>query len=391
MKRLLLVGVAALTMFTVTPTATEAAKAFTDVEENTELDKAVKDYVEKGVIGGYADGTFRPSNPVTRAQAAKILAGAFELNLKNVKNPRFMDVPVTHPNYKYIAALANAGITQGVNNRFNPDAPVTRAQIAKMLVVGAKLQLQPVKDGRTYFADVDVKNSLADYIHTMYKIGFVKGVKPSFYAPERVLTRGQFMMMLHRVQTSTAVTDTKLVKLIEQDKVASYKMRDGNTLYAVQKTGYPFVEAGKRYFSGEIEWYVVEPRQLNGYLVANTEGQEVTVNLSKMPVTNGRLDLGKRAVLTLFENEETPMITAHRWVYDNGYMVKQPTVMMSTYQPKTLGVSEYSYYFYNRHLGQWQFIIEKWDNTKKQFVTGSIKNYAASDKNAQQLVDSWDR
>ena len=391
MKRLLLVGVAALTMFTVTPTATEAAKAFTDVEENTELDKAVKDYVEKGVIGGYADGTFRPSNPVTRAQAAKILAGAFELNLKNVKNPRFMDVPVTHPNYKYIAALANAGITQGVNNRFNPDAPVTRAQIAKMLVVGAKLQLQPVKDGRTYFADVDVKNSLADYIHTMYKIGFVKGVKPSFYAPERVLTRGQFMMMLHRVQTSTAVTDTKLVKLIEQDKVASYKMRDGNTLYAVQKTGYPFVEAGKRYFSGEIEWYVVEPRQLNGYLVANTEGQEVTVNLSKMPVTNGRLDLGKRAALTLFEDEETPMITAHRWVYDNGYMVKQPTVMMSTYQPKTLGVSEYSYYFYNRHLGQWQFIIEKWDTTKKQFVTSSIKNYAENDKNAQQLVDSWDR
>ena len=33
----------------------------------------------------------------------------------------------------------------------------------------------------------------------------------------------------------------------------------------------------------------------------------------------------------------------------------------------------------------------EWDNTKKQFVTGSIKNYAANDKNAQQLVDSWDR
>lgn len=391
MKRLLLVGVAALTMFTVTPTVTEAAKAFTDVEENTELDKAVKEYVEKGVIGGYSDGTFRPSNPVTRAQAAKILAGAFELNLKNVKNPRFMDVPVTHPNYKYIAALSNAGIAQGVNNRFNPEAPVTRAQIAKMLVVGAKLQMQPVKDGRTYFADVDANNSLADYIHTMYKIGFVKGVKPSFYAPERVLTRGQFMMMLHRVQTSTAVTDTKLVKLIEQDKVASYKMRDGNTLYAVQKTGYPFVEQGKRYFKGEIEWYVVEPRQLNGYLVANTEGQEVTINLSKMPVTNGRLELGKRTVLTLFENEETPMITAHRWVYDNGYMVKQPTVMMSTYKPKTSGVSEYTYYIYNKQQGYVEFIVEKWDNTNKKLRDVSSLVVFAEDNDLRGIEQEWDK
>lgn len=61
------------------------AAFFPDVNPSTEEGKAIIQLAERGIISGYMDGTFKPANPITRTQAAKILAGILKLDTVHVK------------------------------------------------------------------------------------------------------------------------------------------------------------------------------------------------------------------------------------------------------------------------------------------------------------------
>ena len=61
-------------------------KAFTDQSQiSGYAQAAVSQMAQAGILGGYADGTFRPKNSANRAEAAKILAGIFEIVLEGKK------------------------------------------------------------------------------------------------------------------------------------------------------------------------------------------------------------------------------------------------------------------------------------------------------------------
>lgn len=62
------------------------AKAFTDQSQiSGYAQAAVSQMAQAGILGGYADGTFRPKSHASRAEAAKILAGIFEIVLEGKK------------------------------------------------------------------------------------------------------------------------------------------------------------------------------------------------------------------------------------------------------------------------------------------------------------------
>ena len=88
---------------------------------------------ELGVTQGCGDGTnFCPWDPVSRAQMAVFLTRAFDL--PDGPDPGFSDVGRSHWASDQIAALAASGITKGCDsNRFCPDDPTTRAEMAAFL------------------------------------------------------------------------------------------------------------------------------------------------------------------------------------------------------------------------------------------------------------------
>lgn len=53
------------------------AAGFSDVPPGHYAAEAIEDCIAKGVASGYADGTFRPDQPVTNAQFAVMMARAF--------------------------------------------------------------------------------------------------------------------------------------------------------------------------------------------------------------------------------------------------------------------------------------------------------------------------
>lgn len=81
-----------------------------------------------GVITGYSDGSFRPDAPVTRAEFAAI-ASRFEKLTEGSKS--FTDVPDTYWAARYINFAATRGWVTGYSDgTFKPENPITRAEVA---------------------------------------------------------------------------------------------------------------------------------------------------------------------------------------------------------------------------------------------------------------------
>lgn len=105
--------------------------AFTDIATHGDrfyIDRAA----HLGLVDGYADGTYRPSQQLTRAQVVKLLVSMLAIEHEN--EAPFTDIAgYAEETQHQIAAAYEAGLVQGSDGLFKPSAPVTRAQLALML------------------------------------------------------------------------------------------------------------------------------------------------------------------------------------------------------------------------------------------------------------------
>jgi len=200
----------------IAPAQADAAKSFSDLTPaNVHYDN-VMNLVERGVITGYPDGTFKPNQSISRAHAAKIIAKALGLDTKNVKNPNFKDIPTNYAYYGEIAALANAGIINGYpDGTFKPNATLTRGQMAK--IIARAFELTGKADNLPF---KDIANSeYKEYIAALYANKVTTGTTPTTYSPVNPVTRGQLASFVVRaeeakgtvVETVAEIKDGKLV------------------------------------------------------------------------------------------------------------------------------------------------------------------------------------
>lgn len=140
-----------------------AGAAFTDAAD-IEQTEAVEMLSALGVINGYTDGSFKPNDTITRAEAAKMIytiwnggnddASAFEG--KSV----FTDVYAGHWAEGYINFCYTNGIINGKGDgKFAPDDKVTGTELAKMLLICMGYQAD--KSGLTGTGYTQRTNALA--------------------------------------------------------------------------------------------------------------------------------------------------------------------------------------------------------------------------------------
>ena len=135
---------------------------FTDVKEADWFYPSVHKLVKFNIISGYEDNSFQPKQNITRAQAASIIARALQVDLKNITDPGFSDVSESYTHYKSIAKLTELGVfTKG--EKFNPNENLTRAQMAKILVIAFNLNAPQLKS----FEDVPVDDWSYSFVGTL--------------------------------------------------------------------------------------------------------------------------------------------------------------------------------------------------------------------------------
>ncbi|MBU7005852.1 S-layer homology domain-containing protein [Phosphitispora fastidiosa] len=128
---------------------------FSDMQESHWAYPVVKDLVESSVVNGYPDNTFRPDNPVTRAEFATILVKGLNLQGQmTTTTARFRDLPLGHWANQAVAASVERGYIKGMSETtFAPTANITGAQVAAMLVrAGGHEEEAQAVTGDTWYA-----------------------------------------------------------------------------------------------------------------------------------------------------------------------------------------------------------------------------------------------
>ena len=116
---------------------------FSDVSADKWYNNAVSTLSNMGVIGGYADGTFRPDAPISRAEFAKI-AVSFTQNTGSATYNYFTDVKPTDWFAPYVTAAKDAGLIEGYSDgSFKPESKITRAEACA--IVNRTLGRKPSK------------------------------------------------------------------------------------------------------------------------------------------------------------------------------------------------------------------------------------------------------
>lgn len=120
-----LVFAVVFTCLVLSPGSVEAQTAgFKDVPESNPYHVQIETLSQLGIIEGYSDGTFRPNASVTRAQFAKMVILAMRLAVSEADQCSFIDVKKTTGGVLYpdhfIAAAAREGIVSGYDGSSGP-------------------------------------------------------------------------------------------------------------------------------------------------------------------------------------------------------------------------------------------------------------------------------
>lgn len=118
-------------------------EVFPDVSPDRWSVKEIEYMADKQVIIGYPDGEFKPSANLTRAEFAALIQRFTGKNNSSGKNP-FGDLEREHWAYKSIIAVVRGGLMQGYEDHtFRPENPITRAEV--MTTVNKILGRCPLK------------------------------------------------------------------------------------------------------------------------------------------------------------------------------------------------------------------------------------------------------
>lgn len=116
---------------------------YTDVNAGDWFNNAISTLSNAGIVTGYNDGTFRPNQPITRGEMAKIIANFANLN-KGTKS--FTDLS-GHWSKSYVELAAGNGWIAGYpDGSFRPDQKITRAETVTM--INRVLERVPAKELR---------------------------------------------------------------------------------------------------------------------------------------------------------------------------------------------------------------------------------------------------
>ncbi|MDT3765057.1 S-layer homology domain-containing protein [Priestia filamentosa] len=173
------------------------AFSFKDVSEDSDHAKAITSLTERGIIKGFSDGTYQPYQEITRGQVAKIFSRL--LNGEGKKESVFSDVPADYKDQELVIAaseLYHKGIMTGSNGKMMPNKPITRQQMAKVLVEA--LNLQPSTAYPNNLQDLDyVPSNMRKYVLTLVQNGVTR-VDDGLYRPSEAVTRAQFASFVYR-------------------------------------------------------------------------------------------------------------------------------------------------------------------------------------------------
>ncbi|MCX7841624.1 MAG: S-layer homology domain-containing protein [Clostridia bacterium] len=249
----------------------EGKTAFKDLPSGHWAYEAIQKMVEKGIINGYADNTYRPDNIVSRADFAKLMVLSLGLDATNPGKSTFLDVGTSHWANKYVerAKYYLTGFRTSSGDYFKPEDPAVREDMAVALVKARKLENDDYDESLLdVFNDKEgISPKLKKYVALAVKHGIMKGnaladsTKKAFN-PQGSLTRAQAAVLLYNVMNSSQEKVT--YENVEENNASNLELQDeeSSVQYTIPKVS-GNIENGKIV----LRWNAVKDRRFRYYKV----------------------------------------------------------------------------------------------------------------------------
>lgn len=238
-----------------------------DVGSGDYFYKPVEYLYSHDIISGYSDGTFRPYSNTTRAQLAKMIVLAEGWSIEMADGPHFTDVGPDHTFYSYIETAFSRGIISGYSDgTFRPDAPVTRGQLAKIIVLARGWNVSARTEA--HFSDVPEGHVFFEYIEAAYGQDIISGYGEGTYRsaegrlfrPDDRATRAQIAKIVHRATLTTPYTG-KARGNVARMVVSDYRL----PIKAGREANFSDVTPDSPYFGAVETLYNHRPACISGY------------------------------------------------------------------------------------------------------------------------------
>lgn len=180
---------------------------FSDSADAAWVVPVLEDLAQRRFIKGFPDGTFRPNDPMTRAEFATQLSRLFVLSPPVAPSTAYSDVDPSHWAIRHIQAAIDMGFLTGYPDQtFRPEANVTRLQVVLALANGLNLKSSSSPDRVLQdYLDADqvplwAKTALMTALEANLVVNYPN---PQRLEPNREASRAEVMAMLRQTLVYT--------------------------------------------------------------------------------------------------------------------------------------------------------------------------------------------
>lgn len=208
-------GTSTSTSATGTPSSTRAFEDFKDVPVNAPNYNAIIVLRYQGVLNGYSDNTFRPTQSLNRVEALKLIFEAAQVDLQaGVAPANFADTETTAWYSGYLnRALFLEAVSGYSDGTFKPERPVNLVEFLKMLEIAHKVDLTNVNLNQLAYADIMPGQWYTKYVNYAKINNLLSPDKDNKIFPDQPVTRAaaaeiiyRFRNLLSRPQASTSAS-----------------------------------------------------------------------------------------------------------------------------------------------------------------------------------------
>ena len=208
--------------------STASAATFSDVPESHQYYTAIEWAAQSGIVNGFEDGTFQPEQPLTKAQALKVILISSNIAEVTEGEINFPDVPGDSWFYPYVKTAFTKQIVNGEGDgTFSGDKQLIRAAFLKMALLARNIDVR-AHIGKDHAADVLASDWFAPYMGYARKVNLITPDLDNNLLPGKITTRGEAVDILLKLARLEKSGDVQKYLSIAESSLLSTIVYIGN-------------------------------------------------------------------------------------------------------------------------------------------------------------------
>lgn len=195
-------------------------RTFIDVPKQHWAKENIDFVFEKGWLTGVSEQSYSPNTNVTRAQMAAILTRILNIPTTDLGENEFTDVPENHWAYEEILAVKNYKLFVGFEDHtFRPNEPISRAEMAAVFTRLSGYETQNVI-ASIPFKDVPANHWARNEIALMKELNIFSGISKDEFGIHSNTLRSEIAALLTRIAMNyPTFFDFKRIIQVEEEVI----------------------------------------------------------------------------------------------------------------------------------------------------------------------------